>query len=90
MKIEVIYAGRQRQAIVAVNVEDDASIEAAIRKSGILQQFPEIDLASQKVGIFGKPKPLDTLLKAGDRIETYRPAMAGARKRSGGDEADSE
>lgn len=79
MKVEVVYANRQRQAILGVEVEENASIEAAIRKSGILAQFPEIDLEAQKVGIFGRAKPLETPLKKGDRIEIYRPILKAAR-----------
>jgi putative ubiquitin-RnfH superfamily antitoxin RatB of RatAB toxin-antitoxin module len=76
MKIEIAYAGRQRQAIVTVTIDENTSIESALRSSGILVQFPEIDLARQKVGIFGRTKPLTTIIKAGDRIEIYRPVTA--------------
>jgi putative ubiquitin-RnfH superfamily antitoxin RatB of RatAB toxin-antitoxin module len=87
MKIEVAYASRQRQAIVALEVDENTSIEAAIRKSGILGLFPEIDLATQKVGIFGRSEPLDALLSAGDRIEIYRPVVKKARPDAEQDDA---
>lgn len=51
-------------------------MEEAIKHSGILERFPEIDLASQKVGIFGKMVKLDSLIQPGDRIEIYRPIIA--------------
>lgn len=86
MKIEIAYTGKTRQSLVGVNVAEGATIEAAITASGILHQFPEIDLASQKVGIFGKVKTLSTPLKQGDRIEIYRPAVAKRQE----EEADSE
>lgn len=79
MKIEIAYANSQRQAIVAVEVDESTTIEAAIRKSGILRQFPDIDLEKQKVGIFGRSKPLDTLIQRGDRIEIYRPVVKRAQ-----------
>ena len=79
MKIEVAYASRQRQALVALEVDEHTTIEAAIRKSGILGLFPEIDLALQKVGIFGRSEPLDAYLNPGDRIEIYRPVIKLAR-----------
>lgn len=85
MKIEVIYAGHQHQAIIPVQLDDGATIAAAIDRSGILAQFPEIDLGAQKVGIFGRAKQLDTVLRAGDRVEIYRPATA---KRAADDEQD--
>jgi putative ubiquitin-RnfH superfamily antitoxin RatB of RatAB toxin-antitoxin module len=75
MKIEVAYASPQRQAILAIEVDENTSIEAAIRKSGILGLFPEIDLGVQKVGVFGRNASLDAPLSAGDRIEIYRPVV---------------
>ncbi|MDR3411347.1 MAG: RnfH family protein [Formivibrio sp.] len=80
MKIEIAYAGKQRQALLSIKVGDGATIETAIAASGILNQFPEIDLAKQKIGIFGKVKTLDTVLRSGDRIEIYRPATADPAK----------
>jgi putative ubiquitin-RnfH superfamily antitoxin RatB of RatAB toxin-antitoxin module len=45
----------------------------AIEASGVLTEFPEIDLETQKVGIFGVVCGLDTQLQDGDRVEIYRP-----------------
>lgn len=74
--MEVAYALPDRQVIVVVEVASDATLEDAIRASGILQQHPDIDLARNKVGIFGKlGKPGDSL-RAGDRVEIYRPLIA--------------
>lgn len=42
-------------------------------RSGILEQFPEINLEQQKVGIYGKVSKLDAVLNDGDRVEIYRP-----------------
>lgn len=52
------------------------TIEQAVRESGLLQQYPHIDMATQKIGIFGKIKPADTVLRDGDRVEVYRPLQA--------------
>lgn len=73
MEIEVAYALPDRQAIIAVSVETGTTIEAAILQSGILDQFPDIDLAKQKVGIFNEKRSLSEVVHAGDRIEIYRP-----------------
>ncbi|MEW8341673.1 MAG: RnfH family protein, partial [Candidatus Thiodiazotropha taylori] len=48
----------------------------AIEKSGLLEQFPEIDLSRQKVGIFGKLAKLDAIVEEGSRIEVYREITA--------------
>jgi uncharacterized protein len=70
--IEVIYAQPHEQKRLEVWVQAGATIQEAITSSGILAQFPEIDLSRQKVGVFGKMKPLSEPLKAGDRVEIYR------------------
>ena len=42
----------------------------------MLDEFPEIDLATAKMGIFSKPKTADTGLREGDRVEIYRALIA--------------
>lgn len=73
MKIEVTYALPKEQILLEVDAPEDVSIEAAINASGILSKFPEIDLATNKVGIFGKVHKLGDSLQERDRIEIYRP-----------------
>lgn len=75
MDVSVAYAGQYAQAWVPIKVDDDCTVQLAIERSGILQQFPEINLNSMKVGIFGKFTKLDNPLKPGDRIEIYRPII---------------
>jgi uncharacterized protein len=60
---------------VDIDVADDCDVEGAIRKSGLLNQFPEINLEQMRLGIFGKFTDLDSPLKAGDRVEIYRPII---------------
>ena len=59
-----------------IQVAPGTTIAQAIAASGILQDVPEIDLATCTVGIYGKKKPLDTLVRPLDRIEIYRPLVA--------------
>lgn len=73
INIEVAYAHPDRQELIALFVEDNTTIEAAIRLSGVLERFPEIDLAKQKIGVFSKTCQLTNVVHAGDRIEIYRP-----------------
>ena len=74
--IEVVYALPQEQILLSIEVAAGTNVEQAIRQSGILEQFPEIDLSSNKVGLFSKVTTLDTLLRERDRIEIYRPLIA--------------
>ncbi|MGL6259004.1 RnfH family protein [Vibrio sp. WXL210] len=73
MKASVIYANESDQMWLDVELASDATILSAITQSGMVSLFPEIDLNLQKVGVFGKIKPLDTPLSEGDRVEIYRP-----------------
>lgn len=76
MEIGVAYATPLQQVWLTVNVPDGATVKDAIDKSGILVQFPEIDLENQKVGVFGKVVALDVVLEEGQRVEIYRPITA--------------
>ena len=74
--VEVAYALPDKQVILALAVEPGATLEQVIRASGILEQFPEINLAHNKVGVFGKLGKLTDTLHPGDRVEIYRPLIA--------------
>ncbi len=76
MNIGIAYALQKRQVWLTVDMHEGATVREAIDRSGILQQFPEIDLEYQKVGIFGKVVALDSTLEDGDRVEIYRPLIA--------------
>lgn len=73
MKVDVIYALPHDQHRISVDLEPGATVEDAIHQSRILEQFPEIDLDRNKVGIFAKLVPLGQPLREGDRVEIYRP-----------------
>ncbi|WP_310452189.1 RnfH family protein [Sulfuritalea sp.] len=73
MQIGVAYSEAANQIWLTTEVPDDSTVQAAIEKSGILRMFPTIDLATQKVGVFGKLVKLDAPLRPGDRVEIYRP-----------------
>ncbi len=74
--IEVLYALPDVQSLIPVQVTEGATVEAAIRASGMLESFPEIDLATNKVGVFSKLVKLDEMVRDKDRVEIYRPLIA--------------
>lgn len=74
--VEVAYALPERQSLLTLSVSRQATVQQVIEQSGILQQFNDIDLQVQKVGIWSRPVKLDDAVKAGDRIEIYRPLIA--------------
>lgn len=84
LQISVAYVGRESQALRSLEVRTGTSVQEAIEQCGLLDQFTEIDLDSNKVGIFGKLIKLEQAVEEGDRIEIYRPLIADpktARKR---------
>ena len=74
--VEVAYALPSKQVLLALEVPANSTAEAAILASGILKKFPEIDLNTNKIGVFGKHVKLDTVLRNKDRVEIYRPLIA--------------
>lgn len=76
MWVEVAYAKPEQQVILEVRVPADATAQAAIDASGILERFPEIDLEQQKIGIFSRLVALNQRLQPRDRIEIYRHLLA--------------
>ncbi|HEY8036879.1 MAG TPA: RnfH family protein [Methylobacter sp.] len=75
VNVEVAYAKSEQQVIVTLAMEEGATVEAAIKASGLLELFPEIVLSELKAGIFGVACKLDQSVREGDRIEIYRPLI---------------
>ena len=75
LSIEVCYALPDGQTLIPVELPEGATVQQALDASGILQRYPQIDLGTQKVGVFGKLKPLDAVLADHDRVEIYRPLL---------------
>ncbi len=75
-RVAVCYALPDVSFLIQLDVDAGTTMAEAIAASGVLARFPEIDLARNKLGVFGKLKPADTVLRDGDRIEIYRPLQA--------------
>jgi len=75
-RVQVAYATPARQEVVEVTLPAGATIEDAIRRSGILARCPEIDLSRDRVGIYGEAARLQDPVQDGDRVEIYRPLLA--------------
>ncbi|NVJ90156.1 MAG: RnfH family protein [Methylocystaceae bacterium] len=76
MNVGIVYGTAIKQIWLKMDVPDGSTIEEAIKLSGILDQFPEIDLETQSVGVFGRISKLDKVLENGERVEIYRPITA--------------
>lgn len=75
INIEVAYATPQKQKIIALQVEVGTDLLSAAKASGIDREFPEIDWNNAVMGVWSKLEkaPASREVKAGDRIEIYRP-----------------
>ena len=76
MNVGVAYDNGKKQVWLKLEVPDGSTVRDVIDLSNLLEMFPEIDLESQKVGIFGKAAKLDAEVEDGNRIEVYRPITA--------------
>jgi putative ubiquitin-RnfH superfamily antitoxin RatB of RatAB toxin-antitoxin module len=76
LTVQVCYARPDRQYLRELEVPAGTTLHQAIDSSGVVAEAPEIDLSVWRVGIHGKLKPLDTVLREGDRVEIYRPLTA--------------
>lgn len=89
-QVQVCYATAVHEYFRELTVEAGTTIAQAIEQSGVLVDIPGIDLALQPVGLYGKKKTLDTVLREHDRIEIYRPLVADpkeSRRRRAGKKA---
>lgn len=76
ISVEVAYGLADKQKLLSLQVDKGSTVQDAIEKSGILDEFPEIDLHKNKVGIFGKLTRLSQPVREKDRVEIYRPLIA--------------
>lgn len=75
ISVEVAYATPEEQKIVALDVLIGTTMYEAVVQSAITDDFPQIDIDNDKMGIFGKAvkNPKEHELREGDRVEIYRP-----------------
>lgn len=76
LQVQICYVSPTAQVLRDLAVSEGTTLYEAIASSGIIQEVAEIDLTAGRVGIHGKLKPLDTVLRDQDRIEIYRPLLA--------------
>ncbi|XUA20120.1 RnfH family protein [Citrobacter sp. OP27] len=76
LTVEVVYALPEKQYLHKVSLEEGATVEQAIVASGLMRLRPEIDLTSNKVGIWSRAVKLQDAVHDGDRVEIYRPLIA--------------
>ena len=78
--VQVAYARRDRQLVVDLEVPVGTRARDAVRRSGIVDAFPEIDPETAPIGVFGRAVDDDRVLAPGDRVEIYRPLEVDPRE----------
>lgn len=71
--MSVVYAEPDKVFDVELCLPDGATVHDAIAKSGIRASRPDVEIRSDRIGIFSRNVTLDTPLRDGDRVEIYRP-----------------
>ena len=73
--IEVAFALPDRQVIKCLTVRVGTTARQAVELSGIEGEFKEFALSALPLGIFSEPVSDAQILRAGDRVEIYRPLL---------------
>ncbi len=86
-KVYVAFGTPERQVELELDWQAGETVGELIERSGVCDQFPEIDLAINKTGIWSKLCSLEDEPEPGDRVEIYRPLKVdpkeARRKRAG-------
>lgn len=76
--VEVVWANRDEQELIELEVKAGSSAGDVILASGIGDRHPEVTSAT--LGIWGRVVDRDTAVAQGDRIEVYRPLSMDPRE----------
>ena len=71
--VELVYATPDKQEVIALEVRAGTRVGEAIALSGLSARYAGLD--TMPVGIFGQLVTPDMVVRAGDRIEIYRPLV---------------
>jgi putative ubiquitin-RnfH superfamily antitoxin RatB of RatAB toxin-antitoxin module len=76
LAVEVVYALPEEQTLLSIVVKKGDTVRDVILQSSILQEYPELDIDSLDVGLFGKATKMTQVVREKDRVEIYRPLIA--------------
>ncbi len=75
MRVEVVHALPDTQHVIAVELNEAASVVDAIARSGFIERFG-LQVDDDHVGVWNRRVTLATPLREGDRVEIYRDLIA--------------
>jgi putative ubiquitin-RnfH superfamily antitoxin RatB of RatAB toxin-antitoxin module len=76
LRVSVVLALPDRQEVVELELEEGSTVADAIAASGLAMRYPALEVERMPAGIWSRPRPPETRLKDGDRVELYRPLRA--------------
>ncbi len=79
LAVEVVCALPGRQELVAFKVPCGTTARQAVRKAQLDARFPELDLATAPLAVYGSVVDGNHCLAAGDRVEVLRPLQLDPR-----------
>ena len=71
--VEVVFGRPDAQTLVALSLQQGATVASAIASSGLTENYPDESFADLPAGIWGRVVERECILKDGDRVEIYRP-----------------
>lgn len=74
IRVQVCYPSAPQPQLRELRLAEGSTLADAVHASGLAP--PGLDIDACPLGIFGKKKAPDTLLRDGDRVEIYRPLLA--------------
>ncbi|MEE9326454.1 MAG: RnfH family protein [Cocleimonas sp.] len=74
--VELVYALPEKQRLLSFAVDKGVTVKDVVEQSGILERYPELDIDTMKVGLFGKLTKMSQIMRTKDRVEIYRPLIA--------------
>lgn len=73
IQVVVVYSPVAREVHeVALSLDEGSTVSQALHLSGLLKQFPEVELSQVTVGVWGRKAGPNQLLRNLDRVEVYR------------------
>jgi putative ubiquitin-RnfH superfamily antitoxin RatB of RatAB toxin-antitoxin module len=76
LRVSVAVALPGRQQVIAVEIEEGATVADALRAAKAAEFFAGAEPAQLRAGIWGKACAMDATLRDGDRVEIYRALQA--------------
>ena len=76
INIQIVYAFPEKVWEKSMELRRGVTPIDVIKGSGILEEFPELQLSQMQFGVYSKRVDQNYLMAQGDRLEVYRPLTA--------------